>query len=208
MQESMINEYVDEEIKRREDYSLRRLRGIPNDRRLWILTCMDERIHVEEALGIKPEDAHIYRNAGGIVTDDAIRSASLTTNFFGTKEIIVITHTDCGMLRFTGDEVARYFIEKGVKVKELQIDPLLPSLKLENEQDFVKWFKFFRDLGANTPDEIALKNVEILKNHPLIPKHVSISAYVYEVETHRLRKPNQRLYELTSRFEHGTVVKD
>jgi len=203
-----IAKYLDEEIKRREDYSLRRLKGIPNDRRLWVLTCMDERVHVEEVLGIKPEDAHIYRNAGGIVTDDAIRSASLTTNFFGTKEIIVITHTDCGMLRFTGDEVAKYFLDRGVKVSELQIDPLLPSLKLQSTEDFVKWFKFFRDLDANSPDDIALKNVEILRNHPLIPKDVTISAYVYEVETHKLRKPHQRMYELTSRYEHGTVVKE
>lgn len=112
------------------------------------------------------------------------------------------------MLRFTVDEVAKYFLDKGIKVSELQIDPLLPSLKLQSRENFIKWFKFFRDSGVNTPDDMALKNVEILRNHPLIPKNVKISAYVYEVETHRLRKPNQRIYELTSRFEDGTVVKE
>ncbi|WP_306416236.1 carbonic anhydrase [Sulfolobus sp. B1] len=59
---------------------------------------------MEQALGIQPDNTHIFRNAGGIVTDDAIRSVTLTTNFFGTKEIIVVTHTDCGMFRFTGKE--------------------------------------------------------------------------------------------------------
>ncbi|MEM3351070.1 MAG: carbonic anhydrase [Saccharolobus sp.] len=204
----MLSEELDGEIERRMNYSLRRLKGIPNDRRLWVLTCMDERVHVEEVLGIKSDDAHIYRNAGGIVTDDAIRSAALTTNFFGTKEIIVITHTDCGMLRFSGDEVAKYFLDKGVNIKELQIDPLLPSLRIQSNDDFIRWFKFFKDLGANSPDDIAVKNVEILRNHILIPKNVTITAYVYEVENHRLRKPHQRIYDMTSRFEHGTIVKE
>jgi carbonic anhydrase len=203
----MVSEYIDEELKRLENYALRRVRGIPNNRRLWVLTCMDERVHIEQALGIQPDDAHIFRNAGAIVTDDAIRSASLTTNFFGTKEIIVVTHTDCGMLRFTSEEVAKYFLDKGIKVQELNIDPYLPSLKLSTNEEFKKWFKFFIDLGLNSPDDVAIKNVEILRNHPLIPKDVKISAYVYEVETHRLRKPHQRIYEMTSRFEHGTVVK-
>nr|G0WXL9.1 RecName: Full=Carbon disulfide hydrolase; Short=CS(2) hydrolase; AltName: Full=Carbon disulfide lyase [Acidianus sp. A1-3]3TEN_A Chain A, CS2 hydrolase [Acidianus sp. A1-3]3TEN_B Chain B, CS2 hydrolase [Acidianus sp. A1-3]3TEN_C Chain C, CS2 hydrolase [Acidianus sp. A1-3]3TEN_D Chain D, CS2 hydrolase [Acidianus sp. A1-3]3TEN_E Chain E, CS2 hydrolase [Acidianus sp. A1-3]3TEN_F Chain F, CS2 hydrolase [Acidianus sp. A1-3]3TEN_G Chain G, CS2 hydrolase [Acidianus sp. A1-3]3TEN_H Chain H, CS2 len=204
----MVSEYIDSELKRLEDYALRRVKGIPNNRRLWVLTCMDERVHIEQSLGIQPDDAHIYRNAGGIVTDDAIRSASLTTNFFGTKEIIVVTHTDCGMLRFTGEEVAKYFISKGIKPTEVQLDPLLPAFRISSEEDFIKWFKFYEDLGVKSPDEMALKGVEILRNHPLIPKDVRITGYVYEVETHRLRKPNQIIYNETSKFEHGTIVKE
>jgi len=204
----MVSEYIDSELKRLEDYALRRVKGIPNDRRLWVLTCMDERVHIEQALGIQPDDAHIYRNAGGIVTDDAIRSASLTTNFFGTKEIIVVTHTDCGMLRFTGEEVAKYFESKGIKPTQIQLDPLLPAFRISSEEDFIKWFKFYEDLGVKSPDEMALKGVEILRNHPLIPKDIRITGYVYEVETHRLRKPNQFIYNETSKFEHGTVVKE
>ncbi len=203
----MVAEYIDSELKRLEDYALRRVKGIPNNRGLWVLTCMDERVHIEQALGIQPDDAHIFRNAGGVVTDDAIRSASLTTNFFGTKEIIVVTHTDCGMLRFTGEEVTKYFANK-VKLNELQVDPLFPEFRISSEKDFIKWLKFYVDLGLNSPDELAVKNVEVLRNHPLIPKDVRISGYVYEVETHRLRKPFQRIYEETSKMQHGTVVKD
>jgi carbonic anhydrase len=59
-----------------------------------------------------------------------------------------------------------------------------------------------------SPDEMAIKNVEVLRNHPLIPKDVRITGYVYEVETHRFRKPNQILYMETSKFQHGTVVKE
>lgn len=80
---------------------------------------MAERLRIEEALGIGPDDAHIFRNAGVIVTDDAVKSAALTANFFGTEEIIVVTHTDCGMLRFLGQEVAEYFRSQGIKPEEL-----------------------------------------------------------------------------------------
>lgn len=201
----MISERIDAEIKELEDYVLRRVKGIPNNKRLWVLTCMDERVHVEEALGIGPDDAHIFRNAGGVITDDAIRSAALTTNFFGTKEIIVITHTDCGMLRFLGEEVVGHFLSRGLKVEGLQIDPLLPELGLADAGAFGRWWKFFRDLGAETPDDVALKGAEILRAHPLIPEGVRVSAYVYEVETHRLRKPHSKLRETAATFVRGKV---
>jgi len=201
----VFSERLEEDIREREDYALRRVRGIPNNKRLWVLTCMDERLRIEEALGLGPDDAHIFRNAGGIVTDDAIRSAALTTNFFGTKEIIIVTHTDCGMLRFLGEEVAGHFLAQGLKPEEIQIDPLLPDLKLASKEAFTKWWKFFHDLDASSPDDVAMKNAEILRNHPLIPKDVRVTAYVYEVETHRLRRPHGRLWETTATFVKGKV---
>lgn len=199
----MVKERIEAELGRLEDYVLRRVKGIPNDKRLWVLTCMDERLRIQEALGIGPDDAHIFRNAGGIVTDDAIRSAALTTNFFGTREIIVVTHTDCGMLRFLGEEVAEYFRSRGVRPEKLSSPPLLLELTLTGEDAFRRWWKFFRDLGAMTPDDVALKNVEILRDHPLIPRDVRISAYVYEVETHRLRKPHSKLREMATTTVRG-----
>lgn len=78
----MLYETLDQQIKNYADWVLRRQRGIPNNRRLFVVACMDERLPVEEALGIDKGDAHIFRNAGGLVTDDVIRSAMLTTNFF------------------------------------------------------------------------------------------------------------------------------
>lgn len=93
-----------------------------------------------------------------------------------------------------------YFKGKGIKPTEIQLDPLLPAFRLSSEEDFIKWFKFYQDLGVNSPDEMAIKNVGILRNHPLITMDVKISGYVYEVKTHRLRKPNRLVYAETPDF--------
>ncbi len=96
----------------------------PNMRRLWVLACMDERLPVDEALGIRADtpvgggDAHLFRNAGGIVTDDAIRSAMLTINFFGTKEIVVLQHTGCGMLSANGNDLVAALQAKGIDLDQ------------------------------------------------------------------------------------------
>ena len=79
----------------------------PPARHLAILTCMDGRIMVEDVLGLQPGDAHIIRNAGGLATDDAIRSLVISQHLLGTEEIIVIEHTGCGMLTFEDGPVRR-----------------------------------------------------------------------------------------------------
>jgi carbonic anhydrase len=89
-----VHEQVDESVENREMWARRRREGIPTNENLLVITCIDERIPVEETLGIELGDAQIFRNAGGKVTDDVIRSAALTTNFFDTDEIILINHTD------------------------------------------------------------------------------------------------------------------
>ncbi|GAB4358032.1 MAG: hypothetical protein Kow0060_11750 [Methylohalobius crimeensis] len=89
---------LENRVKQFDHWAKRRRYGAegPNNRRLWVLACMDERLPVDEALGIRVDtpvgggDAHCFRNAGGIVTDDAIRSAMLTCNFFGTQEIVIV----------------------------------------------------------------------------------------------------------------------
>jgi carbonic anhydrase len=185
----MLYQQLDLEIAEREAWVLRRQKGIPNNRRLWVLACMDERLPVYQALGIRDGDAHIFRNAGGLVTDDAIRSAMLTTNFFGTKEIIVINHTECGMMTATGEYLTNLLREKGIDPDSVTIDPSLPELKLP-PGSFAKWIRTFTDV-----DEICLKQVELLRNCPLIPKDVEIHGYVWEVESMSLRRPGQRLAE-------------
>jgi carbonic anhydrase len=185
----MLYQQLDLEIAEREAWALRRQKGIPNNRRLWVLACMDERLPVNQALGIRDGDAHIFRNAGGLVTDDAIRSAMLTTNFFGTKEIIVINHTECGMMTATGEYLTNLLREKGIDPDSVAIDPSLPELKLP-PGTFAKWIRTFTDV-----DEICLKQVELLRNCPLIPKDVEIHGYVWEVESMSLRRPGQRLSE-------------
>jgi carbonic anhydrase len=116
---------VEQDISAWEDWVLRRQKGIPNNRRLWVLACMDERLPVEQVLGLRLGDAHVFRNAGGLVTDDAIRSAALSVNFFGTREIIVLNHTECGMMSATPGYVVRTLREKlGVEPKNRTSRPL------------------------------------------------------------------------------------
>ena len=185
----MTKQKVDQDLSDRKNWALRRQLEIPNNKRLWVLACMDERLPVEKALGIAEGDAHIFRNAGGVVTDDAIRSAMLTTQFFGTKEIIVINHTECGMMTASGDFISHLLEKKGINLDQTSIDPALPELKL-SKNVFSKWIKTFVDI-----DETCVKQVELLRHSPLIPDDVVIHGYIWEVETMRLRSPHERLSE-------------
>lgn len=158
-----------------------------------------KRLPVEKALGISEGDAHIFRNAGGLVTDDAIRSAMLTTQFFGTKEIIIINHTECGMMSASGDFLTQVLKNKGIDVDGVAIDPALPKLKLPKGV-FSQWIKTFTDV-----DETCLKQIHLLRNSPLIPEDVVINGYIWEVETQSLRRPNERLSEKVNTAEAMSV---
>ena len=168
----MLHQKVDQDLSDRKNWALRRQLGIPNNKRLWVLACMDERLPVEKALGIGEGDAHIFRNAGGVVTDDAIRSAMLTTQFFGTKEIIVINHTECGMMTASGEFISHFLEKKGINLDQTSIDPALPELKL-SKGVFSKWIKTFVDV-----DETCDRQVELLRHSPLIPEDVVIHGYI------------------------------
>ncbi|MCC5640700.1 carbonic anhydrase [Nostoc sp. CHAB 5844] len=191
----MLHQQIDEKIAQKEAWALRRQLGIPNNKRLWVLACMDERLPVEKALGIAEGDAHIFRNAGGLVTDDAIRSAMLTTQFFNTTEIIVINHTECGMMTASGDFLSEVLRNRGIDVDEVAVDPALPELKLPKGV-FSKWIKTFTDV-----DEICKQQVELLRKSPLIPDDVLIHGYIWEVETMSLRRPYERLSEKVNTAE-------
>jgi carbonic anhydrase len=146
---------------------------------------MDERIPVNEALGIEEGDAHVFRNAGGLATDDAIRSAMLTTQFFGTDEAIVLGHTECGMMSAKTEDLVGALQSKGIDVDSVSIDPGLPELQLKKGA-FGKWIRMF-----DSVDDSVVAQVEILRNTPLIPDTVKISGYVWEVETGNLRRPHE-----------------
>jgi len=183
----MLHQQIDLEVAQREAWALRRQRGIPNNRRLFVLACMDERIPVNEALGIRDGDAHVFRNAGGLVTDDAIRSAMLTTQFFGTKEIVVVNHTECGMMTASSEFLVDALRQKGLDLDNIPIDPALPELHLPPEAR-AKWIKMFPDV-----DETCVQQVELLRDSPYIPDDVAIHGYVWEVERMQLRRPHARL---------------
>ena len=179
-------------IKAYDEWEIRRQYGAdgPNKRRLWVLACMDERLPVDEALGIQADtpvgggDAHLFRNAGGIVTDDAIRSAMLTINFFGTREIIVLQHTGCGMLSANGMDLEKALRAKGIDVDNIPVDPSLPEMTLA-PGSFAKWIGMMDDVDAT-----CIKCVEYLQKHPLIPDEIVISGWIWETEFRRLRAPD------------------
>ena len=148
---------------------------------------MDERIPIEEALGIDLGDAQVFRNAGGKVTDDVIRSAALTTNFFDTDEIVVINHTDCGMMS-APDEAVREGLE--AQAGDLDdADPSLPDLNA-GDADLLDWVKMTDDIDA-----ACAAQVEYLRESAFIPDDTTVSGYVYEVESGELRRPDERIAE-------------
>ncbi|HKJ87187.1 MAG TPA: carbonic anhydrase [Gammaproteobacteria bacterium] len=188
-----LKHQLESDFQQQSNWSLRRQMNIPNNRRLWVCACMDERLPVDDALGIRGDhgDAHVFRNAGGVITDDAIRSAMLTCNFFGTEEIVIINHTECGMMSAHTDTLVNAFKEKGVDTDNLQIDPATPELKLEKGA-FGKWIRMFDNQSV---DDICAAQVEYVRSHPLIPDHVTVSGWIWEVETGHLRPPHQRIAE-------------
>ncbi len=187
----LIHEYVDQEINERKKWALRRQLGIPNDRQLLVIACMDERIPVCEALGICHQDAHIYRNAGGIVTDDVIRSAMLSTRFWGTKEIIIINHTECELMTKLGPTLVNELENSGINTSTVELNPALPELTLQNqEQTFEQWVGTFANI-----DDMCQKQVALLKESPLIPDDIIINGYIWQVESMSLRKPHEKVHD-------------
>jgi carbonic anhydrase len=133
-------------------------------KRLAVLACMDARIQVSKILGLEEGDAHIIRNAGGVVTDDAIRSLAISQRLLGTKEIILISHTDCGMLTFTDGDFRQ-------QLKEATGEE--PGWSAEA----------FDDLDHNLLDSI-----EKIKSNPFIPHSDNVRGFIYEIESGRLRE--------------------
>ena len=128
-----------------------------------IVTCMDSRLHVAPALGLALGDAHILRNAGGRVTEDMLRSLVISQQQLGTREIVVLHHTDCGAQTFQNKDFQEHL------KRELGVDV--------SDQDFLP----FQDI-----DESVREDMRLLKDSPLIPDDVVISGAVYDVDTGRM----------------------
>ena len=138
---------------------------LPPKRPLAILTCIDARLHPEEFLGLAIGDAHVLRNAGGRATEDAIRSLIISSWLLGTREFVLIHHTDCGMLAFTDD--------------------VLQGLIKENTGEDVSHMEFlsFTDLDQSVRDDLAR-----VRSSTIFPDGVSVSGHVYDVRTGTLRE--------------------
>ena len=137
---------------------------LPPARQIAIVACMDARLNPYGLLGLSEGDAHVIRNAGGVITADELRSLAISQRLLGTKEIVLIHHTDCGMLTFTDDEFrAQILAETGVK----------PAWAPEA----------FNDLDTDVRQSIAR-----IKAEPAIPLKDAVRGFVYDVTTGRLRE--------------------
>jgi carbonic anhydrase len=116
-----------------------------------------------------------------------IRSAALTTNFFDTEEIIVINHTDCGMMSAPDEAVREGMEAQAGDLDEVDLDPSLPELNI-GDADVMEWVKMTDDI-----DEACAAQVDHLRNSELIPDSVTVTGYVYEVESGELRRPGERV---------------
>ena len=135
---------------------------LPPGKGVAVVACMDARLNVYGMLGLEEGDAHVIRNAGGVITDDEIRSLVISQRLLGTREIILIHHTDCGMLTFTDDEVKGQ-IQEDVGIK--------PEFALEA----------FSDL-----EEDVRQSIRRIEASPFVPYKDNVRGFIYEVETGRL----------------------
>jgi len=159
---------IDEVLQANRNYSLQhdpaKISPRPT-RKLAILTCMDTRLGLA-TMGLAPQDAHIIRNAGGIVTDDALRSLLVSHHFLGTEEIMIINHTDCGLMKAGEEEIRR-------------------TIAGETGHQFEPPFRFyaFQDVEANVREQLVR-----LRSHKWFKKNTSIRGFVYDVTTGRLKE--------------------
>lgn len=151
---------TDSLLKNNEGYAANFSKGdlpMPPGKKVAVLACMDARLDVAKVLGLEEGDAHVIRNAGGVATDDAIRSLVISQRLLGTEEIILIHHTDCGMLTFKDDEVKQQ-IERETGIR--------PAFALEA----------FSDLDKDVRQSVAR-----IETSPFIPRKSSVRGFVYDV---------------------------
>lgn len=158
---------TDSLLRNNESYARSFAKGdlpMPPAKRIAVLACMDARLDVHKILGLEEGDAHVIRNAGGVATDDAIRSLVISQRLLGTNEILLIHHTDCGMLTFKDDEVkAKIESEVGIR----------PAFALEAFDD---------------PESDVKQSLARIQASPFIPDKSSVRGFVYDVRTGRLNE--------------------
>jgi carbonic anhydrase len=160
---SVIDEVVEANHRYAEQYTLGHL-SAPAARALAVVACMDARQTIEVMLGLRTGDAHIIRNAGGIVTDDVIRSLLISHHQLHTQEFMIINHTECGLLTFRDDELRS-------RLQQISgTASIAPAT-----------FHTFTNLEENVRQQI-----QKVKSHPWVPKHIPVRGFVYDVKTGKL----------------------
>jgi carbonic anhydrase len=133
-------------------------------RRLAIVTCMDSRLDVFAALGLGDGEAHVLRNAGGVITDDVIRSLAISQRKLGTREVMLIHHTDCGMEKVSDD---------GFRDELREATGVAPAFAIES----------FKDVDADVRQSVLR-----VRRSTFVPHRDSVRGFVYDVDSHRLRE--------------------
>ena len=158
---------IDELIENNRAYAARhdrRRAGINPSRRLAIVACMDSRLDVFAALGLDQGEAHVLRNAGGVITDDVIRSLAISQLRLGTREIVLIHHTDCGMQKLTDD---------GFRSELHSLSGMAPAFAIESFVDV---------------DENVRQSIRRVRSSPFVPHRDSVRGFVYETDRGLLRE--------------------
>ncbi len=161
---SAIDEVLGRNRKYAEQFTAGGLPGRPPRLKLAVLACMDCRLHVPELLGLELGDAHILRNAGGIVTEDVLRSLIISYHIGGTREFMIINNTKCGMLTFRDEDLAARLEGETSNV------PIIPAR-----------FLAFTDLERNVREQIRK-----VRSHPWLPERLRVRGFIYDVDTGRL----------------------
>jgi carbonic anhydrase len=138
--------------------------SVEPSRQLAVVTCMDSRLDVFAALGLGDGEAHVLRNAGGVITDDVIRSLAISQRRLGTRDVMLIHHTDCGMQKLTDD---------GFRTELLETTGVAPAFAIES----------FKDVEENVR-----QSIRRVRTSPFIPHRDNVRGFVYDVDTHRLRE--------------------
>jgi carbonic anhydrase len=153
--------------------------ALPPGRHFFVLTCMDARLDPAKFLGLSEGDAHVFRNAGGRVTEDAIRSLVISHKLLGTTEWFIIHHTDCGM-EYADDKTIAELLEGGVETAIYEDgtwrNPSMVSGGCHHGHD-IKW------LTISDPRQAVLEDVEKVKSHPLVDPTVKVRGMMYDVKT-------------------------
>jgi carbonic anhydrase len=161
---SAIDKLLERNRRYAEEFNQGGLPGRPPSLRLAVLACLDCRLHVSKLLGLELGEAHILRNAGGIVTEDVLRSLIISYHVGGTREFMIINNTKCGMLTFKDEELAARLQQETGKA------PVVPAR-----------FLAFTDLEENVRQQIRK-----VRSHPWIPESLPVRGFVYDVDTGQL----------------------
>ena len=158
---------IDEVLQANQAYAVGFAHGhlsAPPTRKLAVITCMDARMNIEAILGLKPGEANILRDAGGIVTEDVVRSLIISHHVLFSQEFMVLAHTDCGLLTFKEEELRS-------RLQQVTgTEAIVPAL-----------FHTFTDLEGNVR-----RQLQKLRSHPWIPKHIPIRGFIYDVRVGKL----------------------